>query len=102
HSTSFNYHIPGHQGDVGIIAAYSRLFCGSCNRIRITPTGMLRTCLYSKGNLNLKDALRDGNNDEELKNLITHSIHKKPKDGWEAQKIRFNNRAGESMATIGG
>lgn len=55
-STSYNYHIPGHKGNVGIIAAYSRLFCGTCNRIRITPLGILKTCLYDNGALNLKDA----------------------------------------------
>jgi cyclic pyranopterin phosphate synthase len=36
-STSYNYQIPGHKGTVGIIAAYTRSFCGTCNRIRITP-----------------------------------------------------------------
>jgi cyclic pyranopterin phosphate synthase len=103
HSTSYNYHIPGHKGDIGIIAAYSRLFCGSCNRIRITPTGTFKTCLYGPGKLNIKDAMREGKNDEELKNIITQAVLKKEKDGWEAQKMRLNDKLGyESMATIGG
>src|SRR5258707_282879 len=46
YSTSYNYKIPGHKGSVGIIAAYSRTFCGTCNRVRITPVGELKTCLY--------------------------------------------------------
>ncbi|MEO6150505.1 MAG: GTP 3',8-cyclase MoaA, partial [Mucilaginibacter sp.] len=39
YATAANYHVPGHKGNVGIIAAYSRTFCGTCNRIRITPQG---------------------------------------------------------------
>lgn len=46
YSTSSNYRIPGFRGNIGIIAAYTRSFCGSCNRLRITPAGTLRTCLY--------------------------------------------------------
>ena len=66
-STSYNYHIPGHKGDVGIIAAYSRTFCGTCNRIRITPSGVLKNCLYDDGVLNIKELLRDGKNDDTIK-----------------------------------
>ncbi|MEL6721265.1 MAG: GTP 3',8-cyclase MoaA, partial [Bacteroidota bacterium] len=57
YSTSFNYQIPGFQGSVGVIAAYSRLFCGSCNRIRLTPQGVLKTCLYDDGIFNIKDIM---------------------------------------------
>ncbi|MFB2119544.1 GTP 3',8-cyclase MoaA [Parapedobacter sp. 2B3] len=103
YSTSYNYHIPGHQGNVGIIAAYSRLFCGSCNRIRITSTGVLRTCLYETGSLNLKDAIREGCTDTELRNRITDTLFKRPKDGWEAQDtLVAQHREQESMAAIGG
>lgn len=103
HATASNYKIPGHKGDIGIIAAYSRSFCGSCNRVRITPTGVLRTCLYDAGKLNLKDALREGRADEELQSLITNAILKKKRDGWEAQKMLSARKLEhESMATIGG
>lgn len=103
HSTSLNYHIPGHKGNVGIIAAHSRLFCESCNRMRITPLGVLRTCLYDNGKLNIKDALRKGLNDEEIGKLISGAVLKKAKDGWEAEKMRNNHEpVHESMATIGG
>lgn len=103
HSTSYNYHIPGHKGEVGIIAAYSRSFCGSCNRLRITPTGIVRTCLYDKGKLNIKEALREGKDDEALQDMITQTILKKAVNGWEAERARDKHEpAQESMATIGG
>lgn len=102
-STSYNYKIPGFAGNIGIIAAYTRSFCGDCNRIRITPTGELRTCLYEEKGINLKEALRSGKTDQELKEIIINSIQHKPKDGWEAEKMNLtSSQVHQSMATIGG
>jgi len=102
-STSYNYHIPGHRGNVGVIAAYSRTFCGTCNRIRITPVGMLKTCLYDDGVLNVKNLMRDGCDDEQLAAAIINATHHRAKDGWEAERLRNKKiPIHESMATIGG
>jgi molybdenum cofactor biosynthesis protein A len=97
-STSYNYSIPGHKGSVGIIAAYSRSFCGTCNRIRITPQGMLKTCLYDNGVINMRDLMRAGSDDETIINALTTALGKRAKDGWEAEQ----NSVHESMAAIGG
>lgn len=103
HSTSFNYHIPGHRGNVGFIAAYSRLFCGSCNRIRLTPSGMLKTCLYDDGVLNLKELMRSGASDEEVLKALSHALNSRAKNGFEAEQRRKEGKpVSESMATIGG
>ncbi len=103
YSTSYNYKIPGHKGDIGIIAAYSRTFCGTCNRIRITPTGELKTCLYDNGILNIRDLIRSGMDDLDLSKLLERSIGQRAKDGWEAEASRNKNtKVHESMATIGG
>lgn len=102
-STSYNYKIPGFSGNIGIIAAYTRSFCGTCNRLRLTPTGILKTCLYEGTGVNLKDEIRMGKTDEELKNIIINSVQNKPKDGWEAQKSSLTvSQIHQSMATIGG
>ena len=98
-STSYNYNIPGHKGNVGIIAAYTRSFCGTCNRIRITPQGMLKTCLYDGGVLNIKDLMRNGNDDKQIQTELENAINKRAEDGWEAEK---NNTVHESMSSIGG
>ncbi len=98
YSTSYNYHIPGHKGNVGIIAAYTRSFCGTCNRIRITPQGMLKTCLYDNGVLNIKDLVREGNDDQSIEKALVNAINHRAKDGFEAEK----NSIHESMAAIGG
>jgi cyclic pyranopterin phosphate synthase len=102
-STSYNYQIPGHKGSVGIIAAYSRTFCGTCNRIRITPQGTLKTCLYDNGVLNIKDLMRSGVNDNNLQAALLNAFNHRSKNGWEAEHNRnVNDPAHESMATIGG
>jgi cyclic pyranopterin phosphate synthase len=103
YSTSYNYHIPGYKGNIGIIAAYTRTFCGTCNRIRITPEGSLKTCLYDTGGLNIKDMLRKGMLDNDIEDAILNALSQKAKDGWEAEKIRTKDHvAFESMAAIGG
>lgn len=101
-STSANYKVPGHQGTIGIIAAYSRTFCGSCNRIRLTPQGMLKTCLYDNGVFNIKNLMRAGATDEELKTAFLEALGNRAKDGFEAEERRFGLPVSESMATIGG
>ncbi len=102
-STAYNYQIPGHLGTVGIIAAYTRTFCGTCNRLRITPQGGLKTCLYDGGVFNLRDLIRAGASDSELTISILEAVGNRAKDGWEAEQSRtFGLPASESMATIGG
>jgi molybdenum cofactor biosynthesis protein A len=101
YSTAYNYHIPGHKGDVGIIAAYSRTFCGTCNRIRITPQGTLKNCLYDNGVLNVKDLIQMGKSDEDIKESLLNAFNNRVKDGWEAESL-VSTGIHESMATIGG
>ncbi|MAJ52362.1 MAG: GTP 3',8-cyclase MoaA [Flammeovirgaceae bacterium] len=102
-STSSNYKIPGYVGSFGIIPAYTRTFCGSCNRIRLTPQGTLRTCLYGEGQVNFRDLVRGGVTDEILGDHLIKVVGKRAKDGFEAEKSRSATiSASESMATIGG
>jgi len=102
-STSANYRIPNYKGSIGIIAAYSRTFCGTCNRIRLTPKGMLKTCLYDDGVFNIKNIIRAGATDEQIKTTFLQALGNRAKDGFEAEKKRLNgNPISESMSTIGG
>lgn len=102
-ATAYNYHIPEHAGKIGIIAAYSRTFCGTCNRIRLTPEGELKTCLYEGDGLNVKALLRGGMADNRLKQALNGPILHRFKDGFEAEKGRkITNPVHESMASIGG
>ncbi|MDW7691739.1 GTP 3',8-cyclase MoaA [Flammeovirgaceae bacterium SG7u.111] len=102
-STSVGYKIPGSEGQLGIIPAFSRTFCGSCNRLRLTAQGTLKTCLYDDGVMDIKQLLRSGVDDETLKSAFRAACNKRAKDGFEAEKNRENaSPINESMSTIGG
>ncbi len=102
-STSQNFSFAGAPGSVGIIAAFTRTFCGTCDRIRITSTGEMRTCLYGHNVLDLKKILREGHSDKSIKTKITDAVQKRARDGFEAEKLRsINDPIGESMSIIGG
>ena len=103
HSTSYNYAIEGHKGTIGVIAAYSRTFCGTCNRIRITPQGLLKTCLYDSGVFNVRDLLREGATDADLRTAFVEAVGHRAKNGFEAEAQRYLGApVRESMTTIGG
>ena len=100
-STSKNYKIANHRGTVGIIPAFTRTICGDCNRIRITPTGTFKNCLFDGGVFNLRDFIRNGASNEDLKNLFLKLIKEKPENGFIAEANRGDS-VNESMSTIGG
>ncbi len=102
YSTSMNYKVPGHKGDIGIIAAYTRSFCGTCNRIRITPQGTLKTCLYDGGVLNIKTLLRTHKDDRIVEDALLNALASRALDGHEAEQTRLAGGIHESMAMIGG
>lgn len=103
YSTSQNYKVEGYLGDFGVIAAYSRTFCGSCNRIRLTPQGTIKTCLYDNGVFNVKNMLRAGASDTQITEALQSALANKPKDGFEAENNRkLQAPVSESMSTIGG
>lgn len=103
HSTAYHYSIPGHKGTIGVIAAFSRTFCGTCNRIRVTAQGVLKTCLYDSGVLNIREMMRAGWSDEEIKSALLLAFNNRPKNGFEAEEKRVNHMPlTESMSTIGG
>ena len=102
-STSQNYTFDGAVGTFGVIAAYTRTFCGSCDRVRLTSTGEMRTCLYGHNVLNLKQIVREGHSDVSIQKKILAAVLKRTKDGFEAEKLRGDqNPIGESMSVIGG
>ncbi|MEO6149001.1 MAG: cyclic pyranopterin phosphate synthase MoaA, partial [Mucilaginibacter sp.] len=63
----------------------------------------LKNCLYDDGVLNIKDMLRAGISDDELKDTLLNAMNKRVKDGWEAERSRvLTTGIHESMAAIGG
>ena len=93
--------VKGYRGSLGIIEGSSRKFCSTCNRVRITPQGMLKVCLYDNGVLDLKELIRGGITDEGLLGSIRECLNKRFADGHQTESA--NGRAEQpSMASIGG
>lgn len=72
--------LDGGKGEIGFIGALSNHFCATCNRLRLTAEGHLRSCLFSEQEIDIKTPLRNGNHDAHLLELIRQAIESKPKD----------------------
>ena len=88
------------QGSIGVIASVTEPFCDSCNRVRITADGQLRTCLFAVREHDLKGLLRSGATDEELADFIIAAVWKK-EAGHKINQPDFVKPA-RSMSSIGG
>ncbi len=99
-STSQNYAIEGFAGSFGVIPSFSRTFCGDCNRLRLSATGEVRTCLYGPNVLNLRDMLRNGDSEDAIRLALAEAVSNKPKDGFAAADE--NEKTYLSMTKLGG
>ena len=70
-----NYLNPKFKGKFGIIAPYSKDFCKTCNRLRITAKGDLRLCLFGNTGINIRHLMQTDNQIEELKDLILKQLN---------------------------
>ena len=83
-----------------MIPSFSRTFCGDCNRLRLSATGEVRTCLYGPDEINIRDMLRRGASKEEIGTALCLAVQNKPKDGFAADEE--NKRTYLSMTKLGG
>ena len=100
-TTARIFELPGFLGKIGIIEGHSRKFCPTCNKLRITPLGVLKTCLYDNGVLDLKAMLRSNTDDAVISKAIIDSVGKRYVNGLEAEEL-CTRRDEPSMASIGG
>src|SRR5438132_8808121 len=99
-STARRFRFADGVGELGFVNPVSEPFCSSCDRIRLTADGQLRTCLFSRREWDLKTPLREGASDTELVELLRFAVRHKE------LKHRINDagfvRASRSMSQIGG
>jgi GTP 3',8-cyclase len=99
-STARRFRFADGAGEIGFVNPVSEPFCSSCDRIRLTADGQLRTCLFSRREWDLKTPLREGASEAELERLIRFAVRHKE------LKHRINEpgfvRASRSMSQIGG
>ena len=77
HGTARRWRFADGQGEIGFISPVSEPFCGDCNRIRLTAEGMLRTCLFSLNETDLREPMRAGASDAELEQIIRDAVWRK-------------------------
>lgn len=73
------YQIPGFKGSIGFISAIHGKFCGTCNRIRLTAQGKMKPCLCYGETVDLREAVRSENREEQVEKLVQRVIQTKPK-----------------------
>src|SRR6478735_3380388 len=99
-STARRFRFADGAGELGFVNPVSEPFCSSCDRIRITADGQLRTCLFSRKEWDLKTPLSEGASDDQLIELLRFAIRHKE------LKHKINDpgfvRASRSMSQIGG
>ena len=88
------------KGEIGFISSVSEPFCSSCNRVRITSDGKLRTCLFSLQETDLKKLIRSNATDQQIQEKILAAV-------WSKEEGHLINRPGfvrpqRTMSQIGG
>jgi len=74
------YKFRGARGEIGFIRPISRHFCGTCNRLRLTANGQLRSCLLTDRQEDLRGPLRSGSSDEALAEIFFKAVQYKPSE----------------------
>ena len=92
--------LPGAKGKIGFIAPMSWHFCGSCNRLRMTADGKLRSCLFSDNEMNVKALLRQEASKKELVEFFTSAVYNKPRR--HHLNVNRYDKNGRGMYAIGG
>jgi cyclic pyranopterin phosphate synthase len=100
-STSRRFTFADGVGEIGFINPVSQPFCGTCNRIRLTADGQVRTCLFSIDEWDLRRPLRAGASEAELADLLIEAVNHKELKHKINEGAAFQ-RASRSMSQIGG
>ena len=93
--------LPDSIGKVGFIAPISWHFCGSCNRLRLTADGKIKTCLFSQEEIDIKAALRKGATQDDIIDIFSLAVARKP-SGHQLDTRGHDNACKRAMRAIGG
>ncbi|KAJ8749352.1 hypothetical protein K2173_018840 [Erythroxylum novogranatense] len=98
--TAKNFMIDGHVGTVSFITSMTQHFCAGCNRLRLLADGNFKVCLFGPSEVSLRDPLRHGADDNELREIIGAAVkRKKASHGGMFEIAKTGNRP---MIHIGG
>mmetsp|Transcript_4225 Transcript_4225/g.7413 ORF Transcript_4225/g.7413 Transcript_4225/m.7413 type:complete len:402 (-) Transcript_4225:31-1236(-) len=103
HKTAKMYKMESIRGEIGFVSSMSENFCGGCTRLRITADGNLKVCLFGTGEVSIRDAMRRGDSDEEIIQLIGNAVQRKDFAlGGHRDRFELSRQPNRPMITIGG
>ncbi len=95
-----DFQLVNYPATVSFITSMTDSFCSSCNRLRLMADGSIKSCLFYAPEMNLRDELRSGISDHELKQLFLSVVKQKPEAHPPMEELaKLDNRA---MVEIGG
>ena len=75
-------------GEIGVIASVTKPFCGDCTRVRLSTDGRIFTCLFASEGVSLRDPMRAGATDDDLREILTRT--------WTVRSDRYSEERAES------
>jgi cyclic pyranopterin phosphate synthase len=69
--------LPLRSGSISFVTSMTDSFCGGCNRVRLMADGALKVCLFGAGEVSLRDAVREGATDAELRLVVAAALSRK-------------------------
>lgn len=96
------FHPQGFAGNIGFISAVSHRFCQSCNRVRLTATGLLKPCLQYAGGTDLRALLRAGAEDASIREAVEKAIWAKPAGHAFGENCPAEQLEEKNMNILGG
>jgi cyclic pyranopterin phosphate synthase len=97
---AMRFRFEGALGEIGLIGPVSSHFCADCNRLRLTADGKIRTCLFSDDEVDVKEILRNGGTDQNLKEQLLSALKTKPERHY-INTHQFK-KCQRNMSAIGG
>lgn len=95
-----NFRVPGFRGTVSFITSMTKTFCSDCNRLRVMADGNLKVCLFGANEVSLRDAMREGATDEDLRAIVSAAVDRKR--AAHAGMFELASAKNRAMVKIGG
>ncbi len=89
--TSERFRFIDGNGEIGFISSVSHPFCGTCNRLRLSAEGKMYTCLFATEGTDLRTQIRNGTNDESLKEFVK-AVWQKRQDRYSELRPQMNQK----------
>lgn len=87
---ALRYRFKDGGGEIGVIASVTQPFCGTCTRLRLSAEGKIYTCLFAVNGVSLRDPMREGATDDDLRDLMNRV--------WKLRKDRYSEIRTEETA----